>query len=176
LDCIPESVTLTNALERLNVLSGKPIVLIIDEAQHALESSTGINSMFGLKAARDYLNRSDESPKLMLVFSGSNQEKLAHLLKHDQPFYGASVTPFPLLGIDFINEFTSSVNTYLADNNQLSSDAVLEAFKLVGHRPEMLRTILGQVAIDGESKNLRTMLKDKTSEFHRQVWNISTRE
>lgn len=168
---LPDNMTMTHALEKLNEISNKPIVLIIDEAQHALKTNDGLNLMFALKAARDHLNRSNEPPKLMLVFTGSHRDKLAHLvLKKDQPFFGANITPFPLLGSDFVTEFTKWANGNLPQDNQLSVDAVLEAFKLVGHRPEMLRNMIGQIALAGEAGNLSSILKDKAVQFHEQIW------
>ncbi|MGN5476550.1 hypothetical protein ACTMU2_04585 [Cupriavidus basilensis] len=54
--------------------------------------------MFGLKAARDAMNVSGSAPDLMLVFTGSSRDKLAHLVMNSRmPFYGSQVTPFPLL-------------------------------------------------------------------------------
>lgn len=174
---LPESVTVSDALEKLADISRRPVVLIVDEAQHALKTSSGVSLMFALKAARDHLNRSNESPRLMLVFTGSHRDKLAHLvLKRDQPFFGASITPFPLLGPDFVNAFTAWANAHLAEDNHLSSAAVLEAFKLVGHRPEMLRSIIGQIALAGEAGNLSSILRDKAREFHDQIWDEMSSE
>ncbi|MFA5171730.1 MAG: hypothetical protein WC426_09190 [Sulfuriferula sp.] len=168
---LPDSVTVADALEKLCEICGRPIVLIVDEAQHALTTPAGLNLMFALKAARDHLNRSNEAAKLMLVFTGSHRDKLAHLvLKKDQPFFGASITPFPLLGFDFAKYFTDWANESLAEDNRLSPDAVYEAFKLVGHRPEMLRSIIGQIALAGESENLASILQDRAREFHDQMW------
>lgn len=173
----PESVTISDALEKLTTISNRPVVLIIDEAQHALKTEAGINMMFSLKAARDHLNASNGLPKLMLVFTGSHRDKLAHLvLKRDQPFYGANVTAFPLLDYDFTEAFTKWVNANLAENNHLSPDAVFNAFKLVGHRPEMLRNLIGQVAIAGEAENLSAILKDKAVELHNQSWDDMSSE
>jgi hypothetical protein len=168
---LPDSVTVSDALAKLCEICGRSVVLIIDEAQHALTTPAGLNLMFALKAARDHLNRSNEVTKLMLVFTGSHRDKLAHLvLKKDQPFFGASITPFPLLGFDFAKYFTDWANESLAEDNQLSADAVYEAFKLVGHRPEMLRNIIGQITLAGESENLTSILKDRAREFHDQMW------
>lgn len=167
----PESVTVSDALERLNDISRQPVVLIVDEAQHALRTNAGVNLMFAIKAARDHLNRSNKNPRLMLVFTGSHRDKLAHLvLKRDQPFFGASVTPFPLLGVDFVDAFTVWANSHLAEDNHLCADAVFEAFKLVGHRPEMLKNIIGQIALAGEAGSLSAILRDRAREFHNQIW------
>gem|GEM_PF-4011755 len=57
--------------------------------------------MFVLKAARDALNQGLERGDggLRLVLTGSNRDKLAHLvLNKNQPFFGPGITPFPLLG------------------------------------------------------------------------------
>lgn len=50
--------SLVNALSDLSDEIKKPIVLIIDEVQHALSSEDGRNMTFTLKAARDELNSS----------------------------------------------------------------------------------------------------------------------
>lgn len=158
-------------MAKLHELAGKPIVLIVDEAQQALKTEAGINTMFALKAARDQLNRSNEKPKLMLVFTGSHRDKLAHLvLKRDQPFFGSSITSFPLLGHDFIKAFTLWVNAHLSSNNLFNEESVGEAFKLVGHKPEMLRSLIGSVAISGEANNLSGVLNEKAVEFHDMIW------
>lgn len=168
---LPENITMSDALEKLYDACKSPIVLIVDEAQHALKTPAGLNLMFALKAARDHLNRSNVEAKLMLVFTGSHRDKLAHLvLKKDQPFFGASVTPFPLLGRDFTNAFTDWANESLAVGNHLAPDAVYAAFRLVGHKPEMLRTLIGQIVLAGEANNLSNILNDKAQEIHDQMW------
>ena len=55
---LPAGTTLSHALDVLHQVSGQMIVLIVDEAQHALNSEGGVNAMFALKAARDHLNGS----------------------------------------------------------------------------------------------------------------------
>ena len=172
---LPDNFTLSMLLERLHAVSGKPIVLIVDEAQQALKTLSGLTLMFALKSARDHLNRSNEKPCLMLVFTGSQRDKLAHLVqKKDQPFFGANITAFPLLGLDFVSKFTIWANSHFAQDNRFSVDAVFEAFKLVGHRPEMLRTIIGQVALAGEAENLSSILASKATEIHTQIWDEMT--
>lgn len=94
------------------------MVLVIDEAQHALTTEAGINAMFALKAARDQLNqgREGEGSGLHLVFTGSNRDKLAHLvLGKSQPFFGSSITPFPLLGKAFTQAYTAHLNAHCRD-------------------------------------------------------------
>ena len=116
---LPENISLADALEALTEASGKPVVVIIDEGQHALNSQAGMDAMFGLKAARDKLNQGESQQRLYLVFTGSNQDKLTKLvLKRNQPFFGCRISKFPKLGKDFTDGFTDDINQKLAPNNQ----------------------------------------------------------
>jgi hypothetical protein len=171
---LPAGSTLTQALQLLHSASQKMIVLIIDEAQHALTSEAGVNAMFALKAARDELNQGQEhgSGALRLVLTGSNRDKLANLvLNKNQPFYGSSITPFPLLGKDFTKAYTAHLNSHLALNNQFSAADIDSAFELVGRRPEMLRSIIGDVALElGDAGNLGQLLHDSARLLRAGVW------
>jgi len=172
---LPVGATLTQALELLHRAAEKTVVLVIDEAQHALTTEAGINAMFALKAARDQLNqgREGEGSGLHLVFTGSNRDKLAHLvLGKSQPFFGSSITPFPLLGKAFTQAYTAHLNAHLAETNQFNAADIDEAFELVGRRPEMLRTIIGEVALElGEASNLGQLLHSRAEVLRAGVWN-----
>ncbi len=170
---LPEGATLTQALELLHHASGQSLVLVIDEAQHALSTESGLNAMFALKAARDELNQGRDTPGLYLVFTGSNRDKLAHLvLGRNQPFFGSSVTPFPLLGKDFTKAYTLWLNRHLAQTNQFDWMDVEQAFEQVGRRPEMLRSIIGNVALElGEAGHLGELLRSNAETIRAGVWN-----
>jgi hypothetical protein len=169
---LPSGVTLSQALDVLHQVSGKLVVLIVDEAQHALNSEKGINAMFALKAARDHLNGRLGPDGLRLVFTGSSRDKLANLvLKSKQPFYGANITPFPLLGRDFVEFVTNVWNTRLAATNQFNADDMEYAFTLVGRRPEMLNSLLTEVSIGlGEASNLAELLRTGALNHQAGVW------
>ena len=158
---LPAGATLAQALELLHVASGKLVVLMIDEAQHALNTDSGTDAMFALKAARDELNQGREQDGLRLVCTGSSRDKLAHLvLNAKQPFFGSSVTPFPLLGRDYTETYTLYLNKLLARDNQFKADDVEAAFELVGRRPELLRNIIGSVSLDlGAASDLGALLQ-----------------
>ncbi len=163
--------TLTHALEALRKAARKPVLLIVDEAQHALTTEKGVEAMFGLKAARDAMNVSGSAPDLMLVFTGSSRDKLAHLVMNSRmPFYGSQVTPFPLLDRSFTDEFTRSVNRALAAGNQFEPEAIYEAFVMVGHRPEMLRHLIGTIALANESPNLSIRLREDATLIQERLW------
>lgn len=168
---LPETVTLADALQLLSRMAERPVLLVIDEAQHAIASSGGMNAMFALKSARDQLNSPDHPPALMLVCTGSNRDKLAHLvLKKDQPFFGSDITPFPLLNKDYTDAFTAWANQSLAADNQFTEDSVWQAFKLVGHRPEILHQLAGRIAIGGEARNFAHLLEHDARLWHGRIW------
>jgi hypothetical protein len=169
---LPLGTTLAKALDVLHQVSGQLVVLIVDEAQHALNSESGINTMFALKAARDHLNRGNRPDGLRLVFTGSSRDKLANLvLKSKQPFYGASITPFPLLGQDFVAFNTDLWNSRLAASNQFNVADMEHAFQLVGRRPEMLTRLLTQVSVGlGEASNLGELLRTGALNHQAGIW------
>src|SRR5690606_16360217 len=148
------------------------VVLIVDEAQHALNSGNGINAMFALKAARDAMNQGADTEGLRLVFTGSSRDKLAQLvLNRQQPFFGAMVTPFPLLGDDFVEAYTRDVNAKLASGNNFRVEDTKRAFRLVGHRPELLASIVQRVALVlGDAPNLGEILEEGAVEIQAGVW------
>jgi len=76
----PHGTTLAKALEALNRHVDKAIVLIIDEAQHALSTERGAETLFALKAARDALNLAAKTPQLAIVATGSARGKIADMV------------------------------------------------------------------------------------------------
>src|SRR3990167_2672971 len=168
---LPDNVTLVDILNQLIQLAEKPVMLIIYEAQHALTSKEGINAMFSIKSARDQINKLHKTSDLMLVLTGSNRDKLAQLvIKKDQPFFGSEITAFPLLGKDFTDFFTVEVNKALAKNNQFNKDSMWEAFQFIGHRPEILRQMVGRVAICHDAASFSDLLKQDVSTWNMQIW------
>ncbi len=168
---LPEHVTLADLLSALVGLSNKSVLLIVDEAQHALTTEQGVNAMFSIKSARDQINCASDRPQLMLALTGSNRDKLAQLvIKKDQPFFGSDITAFPLLSKHYTDSFTETVNGSLADDNQFSSDTMWEVFQLIGHRPEILRQLAGRAAISHDAESFSESLKKDASLWHGQIW------
>lgn len=168
---LPANVTIPDALEALVQSSGHPVALIVDEAQHALSSAEGVTAMFALKAARDRLNQGPRGMQLFLVMTGSHRDKLASLLlNRNQPFYGANLSTFPLLGRDFSDAYVAQVNTHLASPNQFNPDDAWEAFQLVGQRPEQLRALVQDLAIAGAAPGLGRMLRGGAEKLRNSAW------
>lgn len=149
----PGGATITDALDALIKRTGRPVVLIIDEAQHALTSQAGITAMFSLKSARDTLNiRADKmensNVRLGLVFTGSHRDKLASLvIGKSQPFFGASITDFPLLGAEFAEAYGEFANSHLSTTMQIDRKAIVRAFEVLAFRPELLQNAVREYAL-----------------------------
>lgn len=138
--------SLSSALAALSDETGMVIVLVIDEAQHAITTEYGNDALFALKAARDELN-SSRHKGLRVVATGSNQDKLAMLRNSkDQAFFGAPLVKFPSLGKDYIQWFCEHLNLSTA----LSVDVVYELFVRASFRPEMLGAAADALRFDFE--------------------------
>jgi len=127
-------VTLAQALAALSDEVKRPLVIVIDEAQHALTSQAGTDSLFALKAARDELNSSSHYG-LRLVCTGSNRDKLAMLRNsRDQAFFGAPLVNFPHLDRGYVEWFCQNVRLPAV----LEPAMVWALFERAGWRPEVL--------------------------------------
>jgi len=139
-----KEISLSAALAALSDETRQPIVLLIDEAQHAIATEGGYDALFALKAARDELN-SSEHHGLRIVATGSNRDKLAMLRNSkDQAFFGAPLVAFPPLDADYIQWFCKGVG--LA--GPLDPDAVTKLFERAGHRPEILGAAADSIRFD----------------------------
>lgn len=139
-------VSLTDALVALSDETKQMIVLVIDEAQHAITSDEGIAALFALKAARDELN-SSQHHGLRIACTGSNRDKLAMLRNSkDQAFFGAPLVNFPLLGRDYIDWFCKEIQLPF----QLDAKQVWPLFIEAGYRPELLGSAADQFRFEFE--------------------------
>ena len=130
--------TLAKALTALAKASGKPVVMVIDEAQHALTTEDGTKALFALKAARDAMNAGG-GPGFRLLATGSNADKLNFLVDDkNQAFYQAPMIPLPLLDQSYLKWVQSG----LKFNPAPSLNALNQAFQMCDHRPEPLRNVL----------------------------------
>ena len=172
----PDGKTLAVALRTLSEVAGKPVMLVVDEAQEVLNSADDL--MFSLKSARDTVGvDAHGARRLFIVCTGSHRDKLLHLvLTKKQPFYGSSVQPFPFLGRDYVDWYTGRINQHLAEDNRFEPDAVFDAFKLVGHRPEVLKKIISEIALDeGAAHSLGERLARGAIARQDEIWDEYSR-
>ncbi len=141
---MPDGVSLSAALSALSDETQQLIVLIIDEAQHAITSEAGSNALFALKAARDELNSSAHHG-LRIVATGSNRDKLAMLrASKDQAFFGAPLVAFPPLGKDYIAWFIARLDF----KDELDVPRVHDWFAQAAFRPEVLGAAVDALIFD----------------------------
>jgi hypothetical protein len=141
-----KDVSLSAAFAALSDETKKTIVLIIDEAQHAITSDGGNDALFALKAARDELN-SSRHHGLRVVAAGSNQDKLAMLRNSkEQAFFGAPLVKFPSLGKDYVAWFCAHAQLPVP----LDADAVFALFVRAAYRPEVLGAAADVLRFDFE--------------------------
>lgn len=137
-------VSVSAALAALSDEIKKPIVLILDEVQHAITTSNGHEALFAVKAARDELNSSAHYG-LRVVATGSNRDKLAMLRNSkDQAFFSAPLVSFPVLGSEFVAWFCAGVNLPAP----LDPKQVGELFERASSRPEILGAAADAVRFD----------------------------
>ncbi len=140
-----DGLTLTEALRLLHERAGRPVALIIDEAQHALVSEAGEAAMTALKSARDQLNQPGVV-NLMLVMSGSDRDKLLRLVNTAAaPFYGSQIQRMPPLGPDFIAHVATLVEAQRSELKPVDQALLQQAFEAFGFRPQFFMGALGQV-------------------------------
>lgn len=133
-----DGITLTDALRALREAAKAPIVLIIDEAQHALTSEGGEAVMAALKSARDQLNAPGKVD-LMLVMSGSDRDKLLRLVNNNSaPFYGSRIQHMPELGDDFIAYIASLIEAQRPELRPVDEAELARAFSGFAQRPQYL--------------------------------------
>jgi len=139
-----DGITLTDALRVLHEAAKAPVVLIIDEAQHALTSEAGETVMAALKSARDQLNAPGKV-NLMLVMSGSDRDKLLRLVNSNSaPFYGSQIQKMPELDRAFIDFVSDLVERQRPDLRPVDRAMLDEAFAGFGRRPQFFMTALGE--------------------------------
>lgn len=127
-------VSISAALSSLSDQLKRPIVFIIDEAQHAITTDKGMDALFALKAARDELN-STAHYGLRIVATGSNRDKLAMLRNSkDQAFFGALLINFPHLDDKYVRWFCDGVGLV----SPLLEHEVCKLFERASFRPEIL--------------------------------------
>lgn len=165
--------SIPSALDQLWQRKQKPIVLIIDEAQHALTTEDGQKTLFALKAARDHLNQeAGKGLRLMLVMTGSSRDKLSFMVtRKNQAFFGAEITHFPLIDDGFVDAFAKDFNEQFTTKHKFSSTTLKTAFDMVGRRPEMFRTVVAEAVMSGHgAEALDEMVTAGAEELRRKAW------
>lgn len=141
-----EGLSLYQVLNVLHQATKKPIVLIIDEAQHALTHDEGEALMWALKSARDQM-KTVEGANLMLVMSGSHTDKLTLLLNSRRaPFWGSQVRSVPKLDDKFVESYAAKVRLHRPELGAIRTSVMVDAFEHFGRRPQFFIDAVGRAA------------------------------
>lgn len=141
-----DGLSLYQVFDLLRKATKKQIVLIIDEAQHALTSDDGDTLMWALKSARDQMKTVNGS-ELMLVMSGSHTDKLTLLLNTPKaPFWGSQIRAMPKLGDDFVQRYAAQVRESRPELGTVRSSEMIKAFEHFGRRPQFFVHAVGAAA------------------------------
>lgn len=129
--------TNADALAELCDKAGKPVVFIVDEAQHAITTPDGMRAMFALKSARDTINGPGRH-RFALIMSGSDQDKLLRLVNGNaSPFLSSHIDHLAPLGRDFI-DFLSGELVKAHPDLSIDNEALFRSFQRFNSRPEEL--------------------------------------
>jgi len=136
-----EGSTLAEAFSELVHLAKTDVVVIIDEVQHALGSEDGDHMLLALKAARDEINLTPDTPGYFLfVGTGSHRGRVRELtIKGKQAFNGAMSEDFPVLEIDFVDWLLKEADLGV---RMPTREVAFECFVRLGRRPEELMKAL----------------------------------
>jgi len=136
-----EGSTLAGAFSELVRLAKTDVVVIVDEVQHAPGSEDGDSMLLALKAARDEINLTPDTPGFFLfVGTGSHRARVRELtIKGKQAFNGAMSEDFPVLEIDFVEWL---LNEAALGDRAPTLNAAFECFVRLGRRPEELMKAL----------------------------------
>ncbi len=121
----------------------KRILLLLDEVQELARQGEP-----AMKALRAVANAHKADGRVLLLMTGSSREGLAQLFAaHGQPSFGlAERQDFPVLGRDYVDYVVTRANAVRARAHKLKTDAFVEAFAMLGHRPADLEAFVGHVA------------------------------
>lgn len=167
--------TIAQAFSELSDATKSMIVLVIDEAQHAITTEAGATALFALKATRDLLNGSAHHG-FRLIATGSNRDKLSLLVNgKDQAFLNAALVDLEPLGDDFLTwEMAQFEGRF-----HPSMPVLRDTFNTCGNKPELLRKALDDLAFRSDvnaanvdavfQQGLEKIMREAKEGFLRQV-------
>ncbi len=136
-----EANTLAGAFSELVHLAKTDVVVIVDEVQQALGSDDGDSMLLALKAARDEINLTPDTPGYFLFLgTGSHRARVRELtIKGKQAFNGAMSEDFPVLEIDFVDWLLKEADL---GERRPTLKVAFDCFVRLGRRPEELMKAL----------------------------------
>lgn len=152
----PGNVSIISALRTLLEVANKPLVLVIDEAHHALTGAPGRMAISALKKARIELFRFDQVT-LRLLMVGSDREKLRRV---EQALHGnhydVRVSPLPPLHDAFVQQIAVDIAREHLSDTPLDVKHLIAAFTLFDRRPglfiDAITRVLSQLSVAPDAR------------------------
>jgi uncharacterized protein len=145
---LPESPELRfDALvQRLHAAAGKPLLLMLDEAQ-ALAEGPNADALAGSLRAVLHKRRA----QVFAVLTGSSPDALAALLASTgAPMYHfAQVLNFPTLGDEYLKALQAQYGKVHKGKNKPLVDDLRKLFERLGHKPALLRDVVKRMSAEG---------------------------
>lgn len=133
-------------IQRLHTASGKPILLMLDEAQ-ALADGPNSEALAGSLRAVLHKRRA----QVYAVLTGSSPDALAQLLASaGAPMYHfAQVLNFPPLGDEYLQALAEHYARIHRKARKLDLAALRQLFERLGHKPALLRDVVKAMSAEG---------------------------
>jgi len=154
---------------RLAKISGKRVLLMLDEIQALANASNGDTIMASIRAVL-----SKRKKEVYAVFTGSSQDALSQIMSSvGAPMYQfAQIIDFPFLGDDYLRlliRHFESVHTHKSIN---LSD-LRKAFNYIGCKPELIKDIVKEMSAEGSTDVEFALRKFVTGEKQTSGWHAN---
>lgn len=139
-----DSASLSDALLELSKMTGRDIILIVDEVQEMMKDGEGAALMQELKATRDEINgQHGDHGYFIFVGNGSNRSLVHEMTaQRKAAFYGARSEAFPPLGKDYVRHVLATERKALAGAVLPGESAAYKGFRILGLRPALFQEAL----------------------------------
>ncbi|WP_232351802.1 hypothetical protein [Inhella proteolytica] len=155
-------------IQRLHAAAGRPILLMLDEAQALAEgSAASAEALAG--SLRAVLHKRRQ--QVHAVLTGSSPDALAQLLATaGAPMYHfAQVLNFPALGDEFLKALAEQYGRVHKGRKPLLDD-LRQLFERLGHKPALMRDVVKSMSAEGETDVQRGFAKYLADERHVAGW------
>ncbi len=155
-------------IQRLHAAAGRPVLLMLDEAQALAEgSAASAEALAG--SLRAVLHKRRQ--QVYAVLTGSSPDALAQLLATaGAPMYHfAQVLNFPALGDEFLKALAEQYGRVHKGRKPLLDD-LRQLFERLGHKPALMRDVVKSMSAEGETDVQRGFAKYLADERHVAGW------
>ena len=165
----PPELRLDSLVQRLHAASGRPILLMLDEAQALADGQSAATAQALAGSLRAVLHK--RRAQVFAVLTGSSPDALAQLLASaGAPMYHfAQVLNFPPLGDEFLKALAEHYGRVHKGRRPLLDD-LRRLFERLGHKPALLRDVVKAMSAEGQVDVDQGFAKYLSDERHVAGW------